>query len=57
MNKFSLAADCVFSTQKSQHIIFNLNIRLLKLKLGYGIILKIKNEKFSRNLIKLQDIR
>jgi len=35
------------------HINFNLNVRVFKLKLGYKIILKIKSEKFNRNLIKL----
>jgi len=53
INKFGSVAGCVFSTQNSWHIIFNLNIRVLKLELGYRIILKIKSEKFSRNLIKL----
>jgi len=33
---------CVFSTQNSYHIIFNPNIKILKLKLRYRIILKIK---------------
>jgi len=53
INKVGLVTVWVFSTQNSRHIIFNLNIRLLKLKLEYGIILKIKNEKFNKNLIKL----
>ena len=40
MNKFDHAAGCVFSTQNTQHIIFNLNIRVFKLELRYKIILK-----------------
>ena len=53
INKFDPLAGCVFSTQNSRHIIFNLSIRILKLELGNGIILKIKCEEISRNLIKL----
>jgi len=45
--------DCIFFYSKLLTYYFQSKYKVLKLELRSQIILKIKNEKFSKNLIKI----